>query len=301
MAVSRREIRAYVPRHRAQSGAVQQRVREDTVLRPVSGRPDFYTYLQQLAERWSFIRMQSWAQASTRHRGMLLGNLWLILAPLLDAAVYALIFGVLFTSGDDNIIAYIVIGVFMFTYSSRTIIACTSSISSNESLIRAFVFPKAALPLATVLRETISTIPMVLTLAILVMVVPPHEPITAAWLAVPFIFVLQTGLNLGLGLLMARIGAALPDFRQLLPYGMRFLMYGSAVIFTIDRFDAIPWVRPLIEHNPFYILLDMYRRVLMDAEFPRPERLMELTLWVVGSLLIGMFVFWRAEAKYGRK
>lgn len=276
---------------------------DDTAhLTSVSGRAPLREYLRQVVERRRFITLQAWSQSTTKHRGMLLGNLWLILGPALDGFVYFLIFGIIMqvTRGMHNFFAYLVIGIFMFTFTTRCVSLGSTVISSNRGLIRAFAFPRAALPVAGVVRETISMAPVVFALLVLLPIVPPGAPPTRYWLLAPVVFALHTAFNLGVTFTVARIGAIIPDARQLIPYFTRLWMYGSAVMFTIDRFDRVEWLGPIVRANPMYIMLDTYRKLLMEGEAPPVASWATLTAWAIGALTFGVVFFWQREVAYGR-
>ena len=76
--------------------------------------------------------------------------LWQVLTPLINAAVYYVIFGVVLnTSRDvDNFIAYLCTGVFLFGFTQTVIQAGAQAITGNLGLIRALHFPRASLPIA---------------------------------------------------------------------------------------------------------------------------------------------------------
>lgn len=292
-------------KHRGAEPAVPRRAHPDSTdhLSPVSGRPPFGEYLSQLVERRHFITMQAWSQSTTQHRGMLLGNVWLVLAPALDGLIYFMIFGlILQASGTiENFFGYLVIGVFLFTYTSRTVNSAATSVHSNRGLIRAFTFPRAVLPVAATLRETFAMVPVLITLAVLLVAVPPHALPTIAWLLVPVVFVVHAVFNQGVGFMLARVATAFPDARQLIPYLLRLWFYGSAVMFAVERFDSVPWIGQLVRVNPMYQLLTIYRSLLLDGAVPPVGQWVSVTLWALGALVVGALFFWRAEVSYGRE
>lgn len=275
-----------------------------TELHQVGGRPPLREYLRQLGERRHFVVMQAWSSATHQNRGMVLGNIWMILSPILDGLMYFLIFGIVLqiSRGIENFPAFLVVGILMFSYSSRCLISATNSIANGRSLVQAFTFPRAALPLATVLRETISTIPVVAAVIILVLAISGPGIVSPYWVMVPLIFLLQMWLNTGVSLIVARWGALFPDVRQLLTYLVRFLMYTSGVIFGVDRFArAIPVLQPWFENNPLHILLTMYRDVLLYETLPDPAQWGKVALWALVTSVLGMVYFWQAEVRYGRR
>jgi teichoic acid transport system permease protein len=107
-------------------------------------------------------------------RGTVLGMGWLILKPLLDGAAYYAIFGLLLGTGRgvENFIGYLLVGVFVFGYTTRCMNTGSMALLSGRNIVKAFSFPRAALPLGAVVREALTTVPNVATMAVLVLLIP---------------------------------------------------------------------------------------------------------------------------------
>ena len=84
-----------------------------------------------------------------------LGQLWQVLTPLLNSAVYYLIFGMLFQAarGVGELPGVPALGVFVFAFTERSIVTRLQGDAGQSQLIRALYFPRASLPLAYVLVE----------------------------------------------------------------------------------------------------------------------------------------------------
>ena len=107
-------------------------------------------------------------------------------------------------------------------------------------------------------------------------------------------------MNLGLSLTLARIGFIFPDMSNFMSLAGRLFMYGSGVIFPIERFvENNPVIASIIQINPIYHMLLMYRSVLIDNTVPPLESWLIFGAWAVGLLLVGFVVFWQGEASYG--
>lgn len=272
-------------------------------LRAVSGRPPFGQYLKQLWHRRHFIWWDSRGKVASSTVEDRLGSFWLILRPILDAMFYWLIFGLLLnmSRGMDNYIAFVIIGVFMFQNTSGAINSGTRVITSSKSMIRAFQFPRAALPLATLVRDYLQRVPAILVMFVIIMAIPPHELPTTTWLLFPVILVLQMVMDFGLLLLFSRLGVMLPDLAKAMAFVTRILMYGSGVIFPIDRFISHPTIMSIINLNPIYVVLDMYRLILIDGTVPPTHHWIVLGSWAFGLLIVGFLFFWRGEETYSRE
>lgn len=274
-------------------------------LSPVGVRPPLGEYLRELWDRRHFIWMDSRHRLATKNARNRLGRIWLVLRPVLDAALYFVVFGLIISGargGIENFAAYVVVGILMFQSTMRSISQGPGLIRGGSAMIRAFSFPRAAIPVSWTIRDALQmrfTLPVAL---VMIMVIPPNEMPGLAWLLVVPIFALQMILNLGIALLLARIGFVFPDASQLMGVVARFLMYGSGVIFPVDRFlsrfDNV-LLELVIEANPIYHMLLMYRTALIDNAVPPLESWLVFGVWSVGLLIVGFLVFWQGEASYG--
>jgi len=281
--------------------ALKERGLDPSGLEPVGVRPSLDDYLAQLWDRRHFIWTDARHRVATQNSRNRLGSLWLLLRPMLDALMYFLIFAVVLDvdRGVDNYPAYILIGVLMFRSTMRSISQGPSTLQSGKAMIRAFTFPRAALPLSAEIRDAFQMVYTVPVVLVMIMAIPEHETPEFTWLLIPVIFVLQFFLNVGISLVMARVGFLLPDVTQLMTFVARLLMYTSGVIIPVDRFLDTPVFREFIQVNPIYHMLAIYREALMDGTVASPEHWLILAAWAIGLTLVGFLFFWQGEETYG--
>ena len=272
-------------------------------LKPVGRRPTLLAYARALHQRRHFIWADARSRAFSGNHGTFLGNVWLVVRPLLDGFTYFVIFGLLLQTsrGIDNYIGYLLIGIFLFQYTGRSLTSGASAVIGGRNMIRAFNFPRASLPISVVLREAIGMLPVLATMTVLVLAIPPHAKVTWQWSFFPAIFALQTIFNLGVAFFAARATARVPDLKNVLGFVSRFWLYGSAVMFSFDRFVDHPEILAILELNPAFIVLDMARDVLLYAATPALTSWIVLSLWAFGTAILGFLYFWRAEERYGRE
>jgi teichoic acid transport system permease protein len=234
-----------------------------------------------------------------------LGMIWQVLTPLINAAVYYVIFGVLINTraNTGNFIAYLCTGVFIFNFTQAAVQAGTTSITSNLGLIRALHFPRASLPISVALVEFRNIVASMVVLSAIVLLT--GEPITWEWLLIVPALALQSIFNAGLTMMMARLGSKLHDIRQLVPFIMRIWMYTSAVIYPVTNFTKHlhGWKLWLIEANPMLVFIDLMRHALMENVklAGSPTRLWaEAVIWALVVGIGGYVYFWRGEKGYGR-
>lgn len=290
--------------HLGSSPKVESLLDETRNLKPVGVRSSFKHYLSELWQRRHFIWRESKNKVLHKTSETFLGPLWLVLSPLLNAAFYWVIFGIVLgvSRGMENFVAFIIIGVLMFQFTSSVIGQGARSITGAKSMIKAFAFPRAAIPISLVVRETLSQLVIIVVMVTMILLIPPHVSVSVEWLALPAVLALQVILNLGIAFVFSRLGYRLPDFTQAVTFLVRVLMYGSGVIFPVTRFvDQDSWIMIIVELNPIYVMLEAYRSILMENTLPEASTWLILGGWALGLLLVGFMYFWNAEEDYARE
>ncbi|MBR7742601.1 ABC transporter permease [Phycicoccus sp. BSK3Z-2] len=272
-------------------------------MRPVGRRPGLFSYVRQLWGRRHFVWADSRARAFTGTKDTVLGRFWLVGRPLLDGLTFYLIFGLLLgvSRGIENYVGFLLIGVFLFGWSSQSLNGGANVLSSGKNLIRGFAFPRAAIPLSLALRETMSMGPRLLVMVAMILVIPPHAQVSVYWLIFPLVLVLQGLFNVGVVLYAARLTHAVPDLRLVLGFFSRLWLYGSGVMYSIDRFVEHPTVLAIAQLNPVYCVLEISRDLLLYARMPDLTLWMTLLAWAVATPLLGFLYFWQGEEEYGRE
>ncbi|MEV5435778.1 ABC transporter permease [Streptomyces sp. NPDC052682] len=274
----------------------------------VSGaRPSLPEYVRQLWARRHFISAFATAKLTAQYSQAKLGQVWQVMTPLLNAAVYYFIFGVLLGTkhGVPDYIPFLVTGVFIWTFTQSSIMAGTRAISGNLGLVRALHFPRAALPISFCLQQLQQL--MFSMGALVVILLCFGVPVRVSWLLALPALLLQFSFNAGVSLVMARMGAKTPDIAQLMPFVLRTWMYVSGVMWSIDKLakkDSLPHlVTVALESNPAAVYIDLMRFALIDSFHAHqlPHHVWALAIgWALVAGVGGFIYFWKAEETYGR-
>jgi teichoic acid transport system permease protein len=286
-------------------------------------------------ERRHFIVGYATARNVSMYTEARLGQLWQVLTPLLNSSVYYVIFGIIFQAnrGISNYTAYLVSGVFIFSFTERSIVVGSTVMRANITLIRALHFPRACLPLAYVLVEFQQL--MLSMVVLFAIVLGTGEPLTWYWLLLVPALLLQAAFNMGAALILARVGARGQDISQLIPFLLRVWRYFCGVMYSIDSLPAaLPlWAKDVLTINPAAVYISLTRYAIMasmraDAPGTKPYNAAECAIfhakkipalqaychpdivtselwlagfgWAIVTLAVGVLYFWQAETRYGR-
>jgi teichoic acid transport system permease protein len=230
-------------------------------------RPSLTSYLVMLWQRRHFITGYATARNISMYTEAKLGQIWQVLTPILNACVYYLIFGLLFETSRavQHFPAFLVAGVFIFAFTERSIVTGSNVMRANIQLIRALYFPRASLPLAYVIVE-LQQMLIGMVVVTIVMLASGQWP-TWYWLLIIPAVLLQTMFNTGAALLVARMGGAVADVSELIPFFLRISRYFCGVMYLIItvtyRFPT--WVGQVLSLNPFAVYISLVRVGFMSS------------------------------------
>jgi teichoic acid transport system permease protein len=274
----------------------------------VSGaRPSLVEYVRQLWGRRHFILAFSQAKLTAQYSQAKLGQLWQVATPLLNAAVYYFIFGVILHASrglpKDVYIPFLVTGVFVFTFTQSSIMSGVRAISGNLGLVRALHFPRASLPISFSLQQLQQLLFSMIVLFLVAIGFGSYPRLS--WLLIVPVLLLQFLFNTGLALIVARMGAKTPDLAQLMPFVLRTWMYTSGVMFSISKMmeGRSEIAVRLLQVNPAAVYMDLMRFALIDGYGASnlPPHVWAIALfWAVVVFGGGFMYFWKAEERYGR-
>ena len=201
----------------------------------------------------------------------------------------------------------VIVGLIPYNFVSYCLTGCAASIHGNASLVKKIGFPRQILPVSVILTHLIH-FAIQSTLVVAVLAIFPHPGATIGfqlvWL-VP-IFIVQLGLCVGAGLLVAGLNVIYRDVQYIIESLLTVLFWFSPILY-VPRERLIPSDLALPQHETLYFLyylnplsgiLSAYRSVLYFGKAPDA---MTFPMAIGGTLVIGVFgvwIFWRHEREF---
>src|SRR4051794_1424321 len=259
------------------------------------GLPPLRQYLRDAWHRRHFAREMSRTELRAQHFNTALGQLWLVLNPLLLTLVYFVLVDILRhgTRGAD-FFAHLMVGLFAFHFFSQAVQQGTKSVVSGGKLVLNTAFPRVLLPLSSVQSAFLRFLPTLPIYAVVHVATGLPIGLELLW-AIP-VFALLALFATGMTMLLSAAQVYFRDVSSFLPYVMRIWMYGSPVLYYLDEVpERFRW---LIAINPLAPTLGAWSEAITEGRGPSVGLLAAGLAWGVGAVVVGGLFFISREREF---
>jgi len=226
----------------------------------------FIEFTKKLYENRYMLKMMVLREFKVSYVGSAFGFLWAVMNPLLQVAIYGVIFGLLFKAkpdhvyGTDNYLLFLLCGLVPWQFFAQAVTASSTSIRSNPSLIKkAMGFPSELLPVVSVISNLISHLISLALLLVLVVILSGQLPVVMPFIFVYLFFI--TIFAVGIGWILSSANVFLKDIEQILNVAIMGWFFSTPVVYS-------PGIVPtkllvLLKINPLYQMVEGYRLALL--------------------------------------
>ncbi len=259
------------------------------------GLPPLGKYLDELWRRREFALELSRTTLRAQHFKTALGQIWLVINPLMLAVVYFILVSIL-RGGTRGaaFFAHLIACLFAFQLVQHSVTKGARSVVKGGRLILNTAFPRTLLPLSSVLTAFIQFLPTFAVYGVVHVIaglpVGPH----LLW-AIPIIALLVV-FAAGVATFVSAAQVYFRDISSFLPYMMRIWLYGSPVLYYVE--EVPERFEPIIYANPLTPLLGSWSDVLNQGQAPSPEMMVAAAAWAFAALVVGMLFFMSREREF---
>jgi ABC-2 type transport system permease protein len=233
-----------------------------------------------------------------KYRGSVLGFVWSLLNPLAMVAAYTLAFTYILRTGQERYAFFVLLGLLAWSFFANSANMSTNAMIESAGLLKSVRFPRAILPIETVLfnlAQYLLTILVFLPLMLLAYGLPPAWPM----LAFPAILLLQVALTTGVALMLAAVTVHFRDVRHLVEVTLSILFWMTPVLYSLDQIDGS--LRGVIELSPLSPFVSAYQRIFYHALWPEPATWVLAAVYAVAGLAVGSVLFYSLEDTVGEQ
>ncbi|MCB0050555.1 MAG: ABC transporter permease [Caldilinea sp.] len=243
-----------------------------------------------------------------RYKNSVLGFFWSLLNPLGMMLVFTLIFGLLVPNVQiERYPLFLLCGLLPWNYFSASVQGSLYSVLGNAGLVKKVYFPRAILPIATVLSQLIN---FLLAFVILFAALLIFQSNFSPWLwLLPFVLLIQTIFTIGVALILSTLNVFYRDTSMIMDVLMLAWFFLTPVFYSTALLpDSITLLgvtlnpqRLLYILNPMASLVNMYRDLLYWGYRTDLDFFLRSAVTAVAVLLFGAWFFRRYSDRFGEE
>lgn len=232
-----------------------------------------------------------------RYKNSILGIMWSFLNPLLQLAVYSIIFGALLAGGDNTYHIYICVALIPWTYFTTAISQAAFTVIGNGDIIKKVYFPREILPISVVTSGAVNF--MISTIIILAFVIGAGMGITKYVLLYPFILLIQYILLLGISFIVSSITVYFRDLEHIIGIVLMAAFYATPIVYKLEQLPAN--LQIIMKLNPMTHLINAYRDIFYYQQMPNMKILCILLGISLVLTVIGYFIFKKLQKGFAEE
>ncbi len=233
-----------------------------------------------------------WRDIKVLYAQTILGFMWAILNPLVQIAVFTIIFGKVAKLPTDGIpyALFSTVAIIPWTYMSAAMTQSSQSLISQQSILGKVYFPRLIFPWTPILSKLVD---FGISLAI-VGVVLLYYRVAPTWnlLLLPIFIAMMLSVPAGVGMWLSTLAIRFRDIKFAMQYVIQMLMYSAPIVYSASTIPE-PY-RVLYSLNPIVGVIEGFRACLLGTTMPwqyiLPGMMTSMLLVVTGA-----FYFKRME------
>lgn len=235
------------------------------------------------------------------YKQTILGPFWHFINPLFSTLIYILIFNQIAGLSTDGLPPFLfyLSGNVAWSYFVGSFRSTANTFNANKGLFGKVYFPRMIMPISNVLTNYISiSIRFGLFIGFLIYFVLAGYAVNVSWLVIfsPFLFLLNSGLGMSMGILISSLTTKYRDFQVLLSYGIQLLLYASPVIYPAsmvpERFRSIYFL------NPIAPTVEAFRYIALGQGTISVSGLVYSIIFMFVLFFVGLALFNKTEANF---
>ena len=232
-----------------------------------------------------------------RYKGSALGFLWTFINPLLQFAVYAVVFSVLMRSNIDKFYAYLFIAFIPWFFFSTSIPVGAMCIQVQANMVQKIYFPRIILPLSATLTAFVNM--LLSELVVFAVLIISGIGLSIHVLALPVIMVVEFLFVLGIVLIISALNVYFRDLAHIMDIVTMAWFYATPIVYPPEMVaDIFPW---LLVINPMAGIIAGYRDILYYQRWPQFDSLTLAVVFGIVTVILGTVIFQRLQRGFAEE
>ena len=230
-----------------------------------------------------------------RYAGSVLGGTWSFILPFVNIAIFALVFSKIMGARLESFgqefsqygySIYLIACILPWNSFANTIIRTTTVYRDKAGLLTKVNIGLKTLPVYMLFSEAfIYLVSMVFFAGFLMLI---GFPVDKYWFFIPVIYFIQQLFAYALGFTLAILSVFIRDIREFISVVIQLWFWLTPIVYVVTILPE--GLFNLAKFNPFYVLVNAYREVIIAHQLPDFNGLAVLLCIGLGMLFLSLFL-----------
>ena len=232
-----------------------------------------------------------------KYKKSFLGILWSFINPLLQIAVYAIIFPIIMRNNIENYTVFMVCGLIPWTYFANVINRSSFVMIENGNIIKKVYFPREILPISIVTSETVTFV--ISSIIILLFVLGSGMGLSIYILLYPLLLLAQYIMQIGFSLIVSSITVYFRDLQHFIGVFLQLLFYATPIVYSLQTIpEELRWILKL---NPMTYVIEGYRNIFYYQQMPDVGQIFAVIGFGIILAIIGYMIFNKLQKRFAEE
>lgn len=249
---------------------------------------------------WLFVKRDF----TVMYKQTILGPAWVLINPLLSAAMYTVMFGVIAklpTDGVPQALFYLA-GTALWGFFAACINRVSATFTSNSAIFSKVYFPRLTMPISTMLSAFINFVLQFIMFFGLLLFYTAKGQVHPNWayMLLTLLLLAQVGLlGLGCGIIVSSLTTRYRDLMVVVGFGVQLWMYGTPVVYPLSMIDGMNRVLHIaMVLNPMTAPMETFRFIFFGTGQVTLRLWAVSLVWTVVLLALGLSLFSKVEKTF---
>ena len=232
-----------------------------------------------------------------KYKNSVLGILWSFLNPLLQIAVYALVFPLIMKNNLPNYTVFLCCGLIPWSFFATAISRTSFTMVENGNIIKKVFFPREILPLSVVTSEAVNF--AISTVIILAFVLGYGMGLSKFIIFYPIILIVQYIFLIGISFIVSSVTVYFRDLQHFIGIALQLLFYATPIVYAPNAIpEEFQWI---IQYNPMTYVINGYRDIFYYKQMPDLSSLGSVLIIGIIVCLVGYFIFSKLQRRFAEE
>lgn len=249
---------------------------------------------------WLFVKRDF----TVMYKQTILGPAWVLINPLLSAAMYTVMFGVIAklpTDGVPQALFYLA-GTALWGFFAACINRVSATFTANSAIFSKVYFPRLTMPISTMLSALINFVLQFIMFFALLLFYVAKGQVHPNWALMPLTVLLlaQVGLlGLGCGIIVSSLTTRYRDLMVVVTFGVQLWMYGTPVVYPLSMIEGMNHILHIaMICNPMTAPMESFRYIFFGSGQVTLQLWVVSLVWTVVLLVLGLSLFSKVEKTF---